>query len=72
AVVTDDPLSDLARATWRMAPIGTAVLVGRSGTAGFGDRLKAEDGLVHVCRGTTCFAPTADLAELRTALWSRA
>ncbi len=75
-VVTDDPLSEVARATWRMAPIGTAVLVGQPGTAGFADhfadRPGAPGGLVYVCRGTTCFAPTADLAELRTALWSRA
>ena len=26
---------------------------------------------VYVCRGTTCFPPTSDLAELRSALWSR-
>lgn len=72
-VVGDDgPLGQLVRATWRMAPIGTAVLTGPAGTAGFAHHFdeRGEPG-VYVCRGTTCFAPTADLAELRTALWSR-
>ncbi|MGC3994222.1 MAG: thioredoxin domain-containing protein [Propionicimonas sp.] len=71
-VVDDDPMGERARATWRMAPIGTAVLTGPGGTPGFAhhfdDRSEPD---VYVCRGTTCFAPTSDLAELRTALWSR-
>ena len=71
-----DPLAELARATWRMAPVGTAVVVGRPGTTGFAHHFESrpagEDGLVYVCRGTVCFAPAADLADLRTALWSRA
>jgi len=66
------PLSDLARAAWRMAPVGTAVLSGKPGTEGFAHHFEArpEPG-VYVCRGETCFAPTTDLKELRTALWSR-
>ncbi|MGC3952981.1 MAG: thioredoxin domain-containing protein [Propionicimonas sp.] len=71
-----DPLAELARATWRMAPIGTAVVTGKPGTAGFAhhfdDRGPGESGLVYVCRGTVCFAPASNLADLRTALWSRA
>jgi hypothetical protein len=65
-------LSDLARATWRMAPVGTAVISGRPGTVGFAHHFedRTETG-VYVCRGETCFAPTTDLKELRTALWSR-
>ncbi len=70
-----DPLGELARATWRMAPAGTAVLTGRPDTPGFAhhfdDRPAGKDALVYVCRGTTCFAPAADLDALRTALWSR-
>ena len=80
AVVVDeggDPLNLLARATWRMAPIGTAVLVGRPGTAGFAHHFAERDArggrpTAYVCRGETCFAPASDVPELRTALWSRA
>jgi uncharacterized protein YyaL (SSP411 family) len=72
-VVADDPLAELARAAWRMAPVGTAVLVGPAGTTGFAHHFDARDtGVAYVCRGTTCFAPAADLTALRTALWSRA
>lgn len=73
AVVVDgDPLGERARATWRMAPIGTAVVTGPAGTTGFAHHFEHRDTeAVYVCRGTTCFAPTSDLAELRTALWSR-
>ncbi len=71
-VVADDPLDQLARAAWRMAPIGTAVVAGAAGTQGFAHHFeeRTEPG-AYVCRGTVCFAPTSDLAELRTALWSR-
>jgi len=72
-VVASDPLGELSRATWRMAPIGTAVVTGPAGTSGFAhhfeDRTRPD---AYICRGTTCFAPTSDLTELRTALWSRA
>jgi uncharacterized protein YyaL (SSP411 family) len=77
-VVTEDgdPLAELVRATWRMAPIGTAVVTGRPGTEGFAhhfdDRGTGEAGLAYVCRGTVCFAPASGIADLRTALWSRA
>ncbi len=77
-VVTEqgDPLAELARATWRMAPVGTAMVTGKPGTPGFAhhfdDRPAGEGGLAYVCRGTVCFAPAHDLADLRTALWSRA
>jgi uncharacterized protein YyaL (SSP411 family) len=73
-VVTEDadPLGQLARATWRMAPAGTAVLTGRPGTEGFAHHFedRPEPG-AYVCRGTVCFPPTTDLKDLRTALWSR-
>jgi len=67
-----EPLSDLVRATWRMAPVGTAVIAGPADTTGFAHHFeeRVEPG-VYVCRGETCFAPTSDLKELRTALWSR-
>ncbi|MEA4943570.1 MAG: thioredoxin domain-containing protein [Propionicimonas sp.] len=71
-----DPLAELARATWRMAPAGTAVVTGHPGTEGFAhhfdDRPAGESGLAYVCRGTVCFAPASGFAELRSALWSRA
>jgi len=65
-------LSDLARATWRMAPVGTAVIAARPGAAGFAHHLedRTEPG-AYVCRGETCFPPARDFGELRTALWSR-
>jgi uncharacterized protein YyaL (SSP411 family) len=72
-VVASDPLGELARATWRMAPIGTAVVTGPAGTSGFAHHFdERTEPATYVCRGTTCFAPTSDLTELRTALWSRA
>lgn len=71
-VIAEDPLDELVRATWRMAPVGTAVVAGAAGTTGFAhhfdDRVSPA---VYVCRGTTCFAPTGELSDLRTALWSR-
>ena len=71
-----EPLSELARAAWRMAPIGTAVVTGAPGTEGFShhfdDRPAGAEGLAYVCRGTVCFAPAGEIADLRTALWSRA
>ncbi|MGV8910587.1 MAG: thioredoxin domain-containing protein [Propionicimonas sp.] len=72
AVVVGEPLGQDARATWRMAPIGTAVVAGAAGTQGFAHHFedRVEPG-VYVCRGTTCFPPTSDLTALRTALWSR-
>lgn len=80
AVVVDDagdPLNRLARAAWRMAPVGTAVLVGRPGTPGFAHHFEdrpavAGSPTAYVCRGETCFAPAGDVPDLRTALWSRA
>ena len=60
-----------------MAPAGTAIIVGRSGTAGFAHHFDyrdatAQGACAYVCRGETCFAPASDVAGLRTALWSRA
>ena len=71
-VVSDEPLGEAVRATWRMAPIGTAIVTGPAGTQGFAHHFeeRSEPG-VYVCRGTVCFPPTTDLVELRTALWSR-
>lgn len=71
-VIAEDRLDELARATWRMAPAGTAVVTGPAGTGGFAHHFdERTEPAVYVCRGTTCLAPTSDLAELRTALWSR-
>jgi uncharacterized protein len=66
------PLSDLARAAWRMAPVGTAIIAAAAGTEGFAGHFveRTEPG-AYVCRGETCFAPAADVKELRVALWSR-
>ncbi|MFZ1412580.1 MAG: thioredoxin domain-containing protein, partial [Micropruina sp.] len=66
-----------AMAAWRMAPAGSAIVLGAPGTRGFAEHfvdrdLREDQTTVYVCRGMTCFAPATELAELRTALWSRA
>ncbi len=73
-VVAEDgeALSELSRATWRMAPAGTAVITGAAGTTGFAHHFEARsEAGVYVCRGETCFAPASEVKALRTALWSR-
>ncbi len=71
-VVTDDPTSDLVTAAWRMAPDGSAIVVGPPGTQGFGHLYegRTEPG-VYVCRGETCFPPATDATSLKKALWTR-
>ena len=71
-----DPQGELARAAWRMAPAGTALLTGKPGTAGFAHHFEGREPVAgvptaYVCRGTVCFAPATTIEELRTALWSR-
>ncbi len=71
-VVGDDPFAELARASWRMVPPGSAVITAREGAAGWGSHLENRaDGAVYVCRGTVCFDPVTDYNELKTPLWSR-
>ncbi len=71
-VVTDDPEGDLVAGAWRMAPDGSAIVVGPAGTPGFGHLFdgRTEPG-AYVCRGTTCFEPAADVTALKAALWRR-
>lgn len=71
-VVTDDPFDELARASWRLAPAGSAVVAAPAGTEGWGSHLEARDHrAVWVCRGQVCFDPVDDYNELKTPLWSR-
>ena len=71
-VVSDDPFGELTRAAWRLAPAGSIVLTAPEGAEGFGSYLESRvDGLAYVCRGTVCFDPVSDYAELKTPLWSR-
>ena len=71
-VVTADPFDELARAAWRLAPAGSLVLTGTAGTQGFGSFFDDRPaGAAYVCRGTVCFDPVSDYAELKTPLWSR-
>ncbi len=71
-VVTDDPFDELARAAWRLAPAGSLVVTGPQGTQGFGALFdERPSGAAYVCRGTVCFDPVTDYAELKTPLWSR-
>jgi uncharacterized protein YyaL (SSP411 family) len=70
--VTADPFDELARAAWRLAPAGSLVLTGAAGTQGFGSFFDDRPaGAAYVCRGTVCFDPVNDYAELKTPLWSR-
>lgn len=71
-----DPLNQLSRGAWRMAPFGSVIMTGHPGTTGFAQHFDARiasggRSLAFVCRGETCFTPTADLAELRDQLWRR-
>ncbi len=77
-VVLDDEASrhgQLATAAWRMAPAGTAVILGAEGSDGFGglftDRPASAGGTAYVCRGQTCFEPVNDYNELKSPLWHR-
>ena len=71
-VVSDDPFSELARASWRLAPAGSYVVTAPEGAAGWGSHLEQRPaGFVYVCRGTVCFDPVDDYNNLKTPLWSR-
>ena len=71
-VSTEDPFDELAIASWRLAPAGSAVLAARPDAEGFGSHLDGRgERAVYVCRGTVCFDPVTDYNELKTPLWSR-
>ncbi|MFT3889050.1 MAG: thioredoxin domain-containing protein [Arachnia sp.] len=71
-VVTSEPLGELVRAAWRLAPPGSIVVAGPEGTTGFGSFFEGRvDGAAYVCRGTVCFDPVTDYSALKTPLWSR-
>ncbi|SER71698.1 hypothetical protein SAMN05443377_10743 [Propionibacterium cyclohexanicum] len=66
----------LARAAWRLAPEGSAIVVGRPGTPGFGGLFAEREAIggrptVYVCRNQTCFEPITDYTALRDPLWRR-
>ena len=71
-----DPMSELTRAAWRLAPWGSVVVSAPVGTEGFGELFTGRgqrDGLptAYVCRGATCQQPVTDWAELRPLLWGQ-
>ncbi|WP_296136757.1 thioredoxin domain-containing protein [uncultured Tessaracoccus sp.] len=71
--VTEDPFDELVRATWRLAPAGSAIVAARPGGDGWGEHLVGRDRRgVWVCRGEVCFDPVDDYAELKAPLWRRA
>lgn len=75
-VVDDDAdtFSVLNQAVWRVAPSGSTLVVGKPGTAGFGDLFTGrcvvdEKPTAYICRGSACQAPVTDWAGLREPLW---
>lgn len=71
-VVTDDPMDELVRAAWRLAPAGTMILAVRAGTTGFGTHLEGRvEAGAYICRGRTCFDRVNDYSELKDPLWQR-
>ncbi|HVK44688.1 MAG TPA: thioredoxin domain-containing protein [Micropruina sp.] len=72
---SDEGVPSLATTAWRVAPAGTAIVLGPSGTEGFAhhfeDRSARGGATGYVCRGTVCFAPATTTAQLRKALWQR-
>lgn len=70
-VIHDDPMSELVRAAWRMAPAGS-VIISKSGDSSFVKQFQGkEKGKAYVCRGTTCFEAVDNITDLRTQLWAR-
>ncbi len=71
-ICSDDPMSELVRAAWRMAPAGSVIVTAPAGTTGFGELFAGRDAPgAYVCRGQVCFDPVTDYLELKTPLWSR-
>lgn len=71
-----DPSGLLLRAAWRLAPEGSAVVLGRPETPGFGGLFEDRDAregrpTAYVCRNQTCFDPVMDYTALRDPLWRR-
>lgn len=74
-----DPFSLLNCAVWRMAPEGSAIVIGKPGQLGdesFGGLFAGRgttDGkpTAYICRGNTCFEPVSDYNELKDPLWKR-
>lgn len=74
-VEEDREPGELAAASWRMAPSGSALVRGAAGTEGFAswfqDRGDADGPIAYVCRGSVCFEPVTDYPELKDPLWRR-
>lgn len=70
-VINDEPMSELVRAAWRMAPVGS-VIIPKAGDSDFAKQFQGkEKGKAYICRGMTCFDPVDNLKDLRTQLWAR-
>ncbi|MFT8396496.1 thioredoxin domain-containing protein [Propionibacterium sp.] len=71
-----DPAGLLTRAAWRLAPEGSAIVVGPPEQQGFGELFTDREAIggsatAYVCRNQTCFEPITDFAALRDPLWRR-
>ncbi len=78
AVVDPDANANglLVRAAWRLAPEGSAIVLGRPGASGFGGLFQGREAVddtptAYVCRNRSCFEPVTDYAKLRDPLWRR-
>ncbi len=72
---TEGVLDQMAIATYRMAPAGSAIINVAPGQqwGALTQNRDARDGksTVYVCRGTQCFEPVTELADLKEPLWAR-
>ena len=71
-IITGDPMHELVRAAWRLAPAGSVIMAGPAGTRGFSHHFdgRTEPG-AYVCRGEVCFEPVTSYAGLKDPLWRR-
>ncbi len=69
-VLSDDPVSALAQAAYRLAPDGSVVLVAPAGRTGFEALLSGKTGVqtAYLCRGSVCQAPVTSAEELAAQL----
>lgn len=69
-----NPFSELSQAAYRLAPSGSAVVVAKPNSEGFGQLLAGRESIdgkpsAYVCHGYRCEEPTTDFRDLREQFW---